>query len=195
MLTLSLMDPIAPSIGHDHLAIRRHYAARTAPSRRCTVLHVPTRFLLLGLALLATVSGCESARSSAAPPAIPADLLGELRGTWTGTWGGMPVTLLIVDYTESAAYSGLYFGPWLIAGGRYPGVGGILTYVKNDAPTSVRFQGWIASSSPFVMLVLAEPPDGQLRARLRGAGAAELAGEGDSTFWWGPRGPIELTRR
>ena len=41
----------------------------------------------------------------------------------------------------------------------------------------------------------AEPLDGQLHLRLRGAGAGELIGEGQSEFRWGPQGRIELTRR
>jgi len=151
--------------------------------------------LALGLAVLLAVTGCESARSS--PPPLPTsyDPVGELTGTWTGTWGGTPLTLVIIEHTEGAPYSGLYFGPWLIAGGRYPGIAGVLIYARSGLPTSVQFKGWIYSSRPFTVGILAEPPDGQLHARLRGAGAGGLTGEGESTFRWGPRGRVELTRR
>lgn len=149
--------------------------------------------LVLGLALLIAVTGC--AHSAAPPPPIAYEPVGELAGTWTGTWGGTPLTLVIVEHTEGAPYSGLYFGPWLVAGGRYPGISGVLTYSSSGSPASVRFNGWIYSSRPFTLRVLAEAPDGQLHARLRGAGAGGLAGEGESTFRWGPQGPIELSRR
>ena len=45
------------------------------------------------------------------------------------------------------------------------------------------------------LLVRAEPTDGQIYLRLHGAGAARLRGDGECTFRWGPRGPVELTRR
>ncbi len=150
---------------------------------------------MLGLALLVAVTGCESARSPAPPIPTSYDPVGELTGTWTGSWGGTPLTLVIVEHTEGAPYSGLYFGPWLIAGGRYPGIAGILTYASNGSSTSVRFDGWIYSSRPFTVLVRAEALDGQVHVRLRGAGADRLIGEGQSTFRWGPQGPVELTRR
>ena len=150
---------------------------------------------MLGLALFIAVTGCESARSPAPPPPTSYDPGGELTGTWTGSWGGTPLTLVIVEHTEGAPYSGLYFGPWLIAGGRYPGIAGVLTYASRGVPTSVRFDGWIYSSRPFTVLVRAEALDGQLDVHLRGAGADRLIGEGQSTFRWGPRGPVELTHR
>lgn len=149
---------------------------------------------MLALAVLVAVTGCASWRSPEPPPTVAYDPVGELTGTWTGTWGGTPLTLVIVEHTEGAPYSGLYFGPWLIAGGRYPGLSGVVSYSSGGAPTSTRFVGWIYSSRPFIVRVLAEPPDGQLHARLRGAGASALAGEGESTFRWGPQGHIELTR-
>jgi hypothetical protein len=153
------------------------------------------RVLALGLAFFIAITGCESAHPPAPPPRISYDPVGELAGTWTGSWGGMPLTLLIVEHTEGAPYSGLYFGPWLIAGGRYPGITGILTYASDGSPTTVQFVGWIYSSQPFTIVVRAEPLDGELHLRLGGGGAGRLIGEGQATFRWGPRGPIALTRR
>jgi hypothetical protein len=150
---------------------------------------------VLGLILLVTVTGCTSARSSAPPLPIVYEPVGELTGTWTGSWGGTPLTLVVVEHTEGASYSGLYFGPWLIAGGRYPGIAGVMTFARSGAPTSVQFNGWIYSSRPFTVLVRAEPLDGPLHVRLRSAGAGALTGEGESTFRWGPHGHVELTRR
>jgi hypothetical protein len=150
---------------------------------------------VLGCLLLVAVTGCESARSSAPPPRAAYEPVGELTGTWTGTWGGMPVTLLIAEHTEGGSYSGLYVGPWLVSGGRYPGIAGILSYVSGGAPASTQFKGWIHSSRPFVVLVLAEVPDGQIHGRLVSAGPGRLAGDGQSTFRWGPHGRVELTRR
>ncbi len=153
------------------------------------------RALVLGLALVVAIGGCESGRSSAPPPPLAYEPVGELTGTWTGTWGGSPLTLLIVEHTEGAPYSGLYFGPWLISGGRYPGIAGVLTYARSGAPTSVRFDGWISSSQPFTVFVQARPLDGDLQMWLHGAGTGVLIGDGRSTFGWGPQGSIELTRR
>jgi hypothetical protein len=150
---------------------------------------------VLGCLLLVAVTGCESARSSAPPPRAAYEPVGELTGTWTGTWGGMPVTLLIAEHTEGASYSGLYVGPWLVAGGSYPGISGILTYERSGSQASMRFNGWIHSSRPFVAVLVAEPPDGPLRLRLQGAGPGRLTGEGQSTFRWGPHGPVALAHR
>jgi hypothetical protein len=150
---------------------------------------------LLGLAFLVVMSGSASAQVSVPKPAIAYEPVGELTGTWSGTWGGSPLTLLIVEQTEGAPYSGLYFGPWLIAGGRYPGISGVLTYARSGSPMSVRFDGWISSGQPFTVLIQARPLDGDLYMRLRAAGAGVLVGDGDSTFGWGPKGQIGLTRR
>jgi hypothetical protein len=153
------------------------------------------RVLLLASALLVALTGCESGRPSAPLPPIAYEPVGELTGAWAGTWGGTPLTLLVTEQTEAAPYSGLYVGPWLISGGRYPGVSGILTYARGGSPTSVRFDGWIYSSRPFTVLIHARPIDGELHIRLHGAGAGVLSGEGQATFGWAPRGPVELTRR
>ena len=150
--------------------------------------------LVLVSAIVIGLAGCESSRP-APPPVISYEAIGELRGIWTGTWGGTPLTLSIVDENESAPYSGLYFGPWLIAGQRYAGISGIVTYSSDGSPSSAQFTGWIYSLRPFTAFILAEPPAGQLDLRLKGAGPGRLAGEGRSTFRWGPRGSIELTRR
>jgi hypothetical protein len=153
--------------------------------------------LVLGAGLLLAVAGCETARPVTPPPAAVAgaDAVGELRGTWTGTWAGTPLTLLVVEHTESAPYSGFYFGPWLVSGGRYPGIDGVMTYLNGRSATTVRFNGWIHSSRPFSVALLAEPPGGQLYMRLNGAGAGVLIGEGSSTFSWVPHGTVQLTRR
>jgi hypothetical protein len=153
------------------------------------------RRLGLGCALLLAIAGCESARPAAPPGPLAYEAVGELMGTWIGTWGDTLLTLVVVDHTESAPYSGLYVGPWLVAGGSYPGISGILTYERSGSQASMRFNGWIHSSRPFVAVLVAEPPDGPLRLRLQGAGPGRLTGEGQSTFRWGPHGPVALAHR
>jgi hypothetical protein len=150
--------------------------------------------LALGLALLVAMAGCESAGPAAAP-AVSRGPVGEVAGTWTGTWGGTPLTLAITEHSESAPYSGLYLGPWLISGQRYPGLAGIMTYASGGWPRSVHFNGWITSGQPFMVLIAAEPPDGPLQLRLKADGADRLTGEGSSSARWGPRGAVEVTRR
>jgi hypothetical protein len=144
--------------------------------------------------LLLAIAGCQSTGSPSPPLPLSYESVGELTGTWRGTWAGTPMTLVIAEYTEGAPYSGLYFGPWLIAGGRYPGVSGILTYARAGSSISTQFKGWIYSSRPLALLVAAEPIDGRIHARLRGAGPGMLTGEGESEFYWGPRGSIQLSR-
>jgi hypothetical protein len=150
--------------------------------------------LAAGAILLLALAGCQSTGPSSPPLPVSYEPVGELTGTWRGTWNGTPMALVIAEYTEDAPYSGLYFGPWLIAGGRYPGVSGILTYTRAGSAISTQFKGWIYSSRPLALLVAAEPIDGRIHARLRGAGAGALTGDGESEFYWGPRGPIDLTR-
>jgi hypothetical protein len=89
----------------------------------------------------------ERVLGSAASP-VSYEHVGELTGTWSGTWGGTPMTLVIVEHTEGVPYSGLYFGPWLIAGGRYPGIAGVLTYASSGAPNSKQFKGWATRAGP-----------------------------------------------
>ena len=153
------------------------------------------RVVMLVLALLVAMTGCESASSSMPPPPISYEPVGELTGTWMGTWAGSPLTLVVVKYEEAAPYSGLYFGPWLIAGVQYPGLTGVLTFASSGSPTSVRFDGWIYSSRPFTAFVQARSLDGDLYLRLLAGGTGVLIGDGYSTFGWGPKGPVELTHQ
>lgn len=149
---------------------------------------------VITLALVLSLGGCRSAPLPPPPP-VSYEPVGELGGTWSGRWGETPLTLVITEETEGAPYSGLYFGPWLVAGSRYPGIGGILTFASAGSPATVRFDGWIYSSRPFTVFVRAEALDGPLQMRLNGGGAGRLIGEGQSMFRWGPQGPIELTRQ
>lgn len=148
---------------------------------------------VVAIALL--LAGCAG---PSGPPTVPATApttaAADLRGTWRGTWGGAPLTLLVTDQTDSAPYSGLFFGPWLVSGRRYPGVSGTMTYTDRGAAISVRFDGWIRADRPLMLLIASAPLDGPQQLTLKATGAASLTGDGESDFRWGPRGAIELTR-
>jgi hypothetical protein len=145
-------------------------------------------------ALVALVAvACATATPLPAPPAAP---VADLRGAWAGTWGGRPASLLIAEQTDSAGYSGIYLGNVQVLGHDRPGVSGILTSSINGEQTSVHARGWFGSSNGQELLVLrAESPSGSQRMTLRRDGPDRLVGTGDSSFGWGPAGPIELTRR
>ena len=51
--------------------------------------------------------------------------------------------------------------------------------------------GWAATN---MLRVIADSPSGQQRITMRPDGPDRLVGMGDSSFAWGPSGPIELTR-
>jgi len=74
-------------------------------------------------------------------------------------------------------------------------VSGILTSEINKEQTSVRAYGWFGGlDGQPTLQILADPPRGQQRLTLSLDGANRLVGMGQSSFAWGPSGPIELTR-
>jgi hypothetical protein len=153
---------------------------------------------LLALAVAvaaAALAGC----TTTPPPGSPLPLAGpefDLRGTWTGTWGSGPVELVVVEQHDSQPYSGLFFGPVMVLGRAQPGLAGVLTYTVRDAPTSVRVVGWLGGSAQSPTLRLeGEAIDGTVYAALRRLEPGRFVGMGQSTFPWGPQGPIELVRR
>ena len=142
------------------------------------------------LAIFIAAAGCESWRPPAPPP-LPTsyDPIDDLTGSWMGTCGGRPLTLVIVE-----PYPGLYLSPWLIAGGRYPGVSSVFTFSRSGAPVSVGFNGWIYSSRPFTWLVVAEPLDGARSTPVR-AGPAPVSSPVRATLSsTGPQGRVDPTR-
>ncbi len=145
---------------------------------------------LLVVAVLA--AGCATPLPQPPPPgATRADL----RGSWRGTWGGGPVSLLITEQQTSAGYSGLYVGAYQVLGHARPGVSAILTSWIDRDSTSVAAQGWFGGvEGRLTLRLVADSPHGQQRLTLRQDGPNRLVGMGDSSFRWGPSGPIELTR-
>lgn len=150
------------------------------------------RLVLAALALLA--AACTTGTPLPQPPP-PGTTVSDIRGSWRGTWGGGPVSLLITDQQPSAGYSGLYVGNYQVLGHERPGVSGILTSWINGDQVSARAQGWFGGvEGQLTLRVVADSPDGQQRITVRPDGPNRLVGMGDSSFRWGPSGPIELTR-
>jgi hypothetical protein len=145
-------------------------------------------------ALALVAAACTTGLPQAPPPGAGVTMT-DLRGSWHGTWGGAPAALLITDQQAHAAHSGVFIGNYQLLGHERPGVSGILTSQINKEQTSVRAYGWFGGldGQPTLQL-LADPPRGQQRLTLRLDGPNRLVGMGESSFAWGPAGPIELTR-
>jgi len=153
------------------------------------------RIGLAALALLAAACTTGTPLPQPPPPGSGA-ILGDLRGSWRGTWGGAPAALLITDQQTSAGYSGLYVGSYQVLGHERPGVSGILTSEINKDQTSVPARGWFGGApGQLTLRIVADSPSGQQRLTLRPDGPNRLVGMGESSFRWGPSGPIELTRQ
>jgi hypothetical protein len=155
---------------------------------------MPSRASILILALLAAACTTGTPLPQPPPPGSGATI-NDIRGTWRGTWGGAPASLLITDQQASAGYSGLYLGSYQLLGHERPGIAGILTSRIDGAQTSVPAYGWFGGVEGQLLLrVIADSPSGQQRMTLRPDGPGRLVGMGDSSFPWGPAGPVELTR-
>jgi hypothetical protein len=93
------------------------------------------------------------------------------------------------------AAAGLYIGSYQLLDNERPGISGILTSQIEKEQTSVRAYGWFGGGGePVTLRVLADSPSGQQRLTLRPDGPDRFVGMGESSFRWGPNGPIELTR-
>ena len=120
----------------------------------------------------------------------------DLRGTWAGTWGGRPASLLVTNQQDEFTESGVYLGSYALLGERRPGLTGILTSSIGQDTISTNAQGWFGYSGGRLMLVLrADMADGTQYLTLGFADERRLRGTGESSFRWGPRGPVELTRQ
>jgi hypothetical protein len=149
---------------------------------------------LAALALVAAACATATGPPPPPPPGAGATLL-DIRGSWRGTWGEAPAALLITDQQPYGGDSGLYVGGYQVLGHPRPGVAGILTSQINRAQTSVRAYGWFGGvEGQLTLTLVAESPSGGQRITLRADGPDRLVGTGDSSFKWGPAGPIELRR-
>jgi hypothetical protein len=152
----------------------------------------PFSRVLGALAISGALAGCASG-----PPLtpLPPAAVPDLRGTWSGTWGGAPCTLVVIEQHDDAGRQGVWVGTVQLLGEATPGLTGLLTSVINGWPASTNARGWVgASEGRVLVLVRAEPSDGiqTLTLAVRGE---RLEGSGESSFRWGPRGPIALTRQ
>jgi hypothetical protein len=151
----------------------------------------------IGLAVLTLFAASCATVTTSPPPPPPGTAVSipDMRGTWRGTWGGAPVALLITDQQTAAGYSGLYVGNYQVLGHERPGVSGILTSQIDKAQTSVRAGGWFGGvGNQLTLVIVADSPSGQQRITVRPDGPDRLVGMGESSFRWGPSGPIELRR-
>lgn len=149
----------------------------------------------LALALLLLLPACGTPLQPL-PPSVPVP---DLRGTWTGTWGGTPLTLVIVEQEQEFGPSRLSVGPVplgsILGGQTEPTVAGVMTMTIRGAAVSTGVAGRLGSYAGRISMVLSgRTPDGDQELFLASIEPGRLTGSGDSTFAWGPRGPIELTR-
>jgi hypothetical protein len=129
-------------------------------------------------------------------PSPPPGPVPDLRGTWTGTWGGRPASLLVTDQRDEFTDSGVFLGSYALLAERRPGLTGILTSSIGQDAISTNAQGWFGYSGGRLMLVVrADTADGSQYLTLGLADERRLRGTGESSFRWGPRGPVELTRQ
>ena len=156
-------------------------------------MRMPNALVVAALSLFA--AACTTSALPAPPPPGAGATMTDVRGSWRGTWGGAPAALLITDQQVHAGQSGVFIGNYQVLGHERPGVSGILTSEINKEQTSVRAYGWFGGlDGQPTLQILADPPRGQQRLTLRLDGANRLVGMGQSSFAWGPSGPIELTR-
>jgi hypothetical protein len=162
-----------------------------APRRRCSAHRIAL------FALLAMVAGC-GPRLHTLPPGTK---IPDLRGVWRGVWGNSQVLITLTGNDMEYGPSVLNIGPIpidsVIAGDKEPTLSGIITYEVRGDSVSTAVRGRIASYTGRTTLVLyASPPDGDQELVLYTAAAQpnRLAGNGSSTFSWGPQGKIDLLR-
>jgi len=147
------------------------------------------------IVLVLALFGCAPTVDQAPPPSATGGL-DDLRGTWAGSWGGAPVQLVIVEQIELGERSGVYFGPVQVLGRRRPGVAGVLTTTIAGAPVSANAEGWLGNiGGRLTMLIRATTTGGIQQVTLGRTGPDRWSGRGESEFYWGPQGAIEIARR
>lgn len=148
------------------------------------------------LVLLATVVALAACATAPPPPLPPAGPVPDLRGTWTGVWGGSPLRLVVTEQAEVGADSGVHVGPWQVLGQQGPGLAGVLTSTVRGDAVSVPVVGRLGSEAGRLVVVLeARGRAGDQHLRLAHVGQDQLQGMGESSYPWGPRGVVTLTRQ
>ncbi len=114
-------------------------------------------------------------------------------------WGKSQLLLTLTGSDSQYAPSVLNIGPIpidsVITGDKEPTVSGVITYEVRGEPVSTSVTGRIAFFTGRVTLVLyASPADGDQELVLTTLQPNRLAGNGSSTFRWGPQGKIDLLR-
>jgi hypothetical protein len=151
--------------------------------------------VVIGLVMVMLLTAACTTPLPQPPPAGAGVTTSDIRGSWRGTWGGAPASLLITDQETQAGYSGLYVGNYQVLGNQRPGVSGILTSQIDKEQTSVHAYGWFGGlEGEPTLRIIADSPSGQQRLTLRPYGPDRLIGMGESSFAWGPVGPIQLMR-
>lgn len=151
---------------------------------------IRTPAAVLALAAVLT-GGCGIAPPLA--PARPGDVP-DLRGRWVGTWAGAPASLLVLSQEDAADYEGLYVGWGVVLGERAPGLSGTLTSTVDGQPVTANARGWVGYlEGRLTVRVHAQTSDGSQMLTLVPSGA-QLRGTGESSYRWGPRGVVDLTR-
>lgn len=149
----------------------------------------PLTALLLTLA--AGLAGCSSPLVPAPPSAVP-----DLRASWTGTWGGQPLSVLVTDQDDLSGTRGLFLGSWQVLGERTTSLTAVMTSTIRGEPVSANASGRVGyAGGVLTILMSAETSDGIQTLRLSPRGPDRLQGRGESSFRWGPSGPVDLTRR
>lgn len=150
---------------------------------------------LVALALAALLTGC-AGPTPPPPPVPPAVAIPDLRGTWSGRWGGTPLTLLVIEQQDRDDSSGVHLGSLQVLGERAPTVSGVMTATIRGDAVSTSVEGWFGYvNGALMLLVRGATSDGPLELSLTRVDRERLTGTGASRFRWGPRGPVDLTRR
>jgi hypothetical protein len=153
------------------------------------------RRLGVALVLAIALAGC----GPKLQPLPPGTRVPDLRGTWRGVWGSSQMLLTLSSNDMEYGPSLLNIGPIpidsVITGDRELAYTGSITYEVRGQAVSTAVRGRVAAFTGRVTLVLyASPPDGDQELVLTGVQPNHLAGNGSSTFNWGPQGKIDLLR-
>jgi hypothetical protein len=129
-------------------------------------------------------------------PVAPTTPVPDLRGTWTGMWGETPLTVVVIEQRQAAEPSGVFLGPVTLLGHFVPSLFGVVSFTTRGEAVSANAHGRLAYFAGKLTLVLdAMAPDGSQQLRLTSVEPERLVGIGESSFVWGPQGPIELRRQ